>query len=160
MNPDQIAFGRDLFGARLRLGNRFAVKHHGGAAGFGRLDLHERRRHRHDDSRRYAEAAGVISHGLGVIAGRHGDHAAAALGGRKRRELDVGATFLERIGDLQILVFYENLGAGERRERRRRKERCAQHLALDDTAGGFDIGKRHHAGLFPHFRQRYNVRIV
>ncbi len=84
----------------------------------------------------------MIGHRLGVIAGRHGDHAAAALVGVERSELHAGAAFLERIGDLQILVFHEDLGAGERRQRRRRQQRRAQHMAGHGAPGRLDIGKR------------------
>ena len=55
-------------------------------------------------------------------------------------ELDQRAAVLERIGDLQILVFDEDLGAGERRQLRRRQHRRAQHRAGDDAAGGLDVG--------------------
>ena len=57
----------------------------------------------------------MIGDRLGVIAGRHRDDAAAALLGAQRCKLDAGAALLERVGDLQILVLDENLGAGERR---------------------------------------------
>ena len=94
----------------------------------------------------------MIGHRLGVIAGRHGDHAAAALVGGECGELHAGAAFLERVGDLQILVFHEHVGAGQRRQRRRRQYRRAQHMARDRAPGSLDIGKRHHArpfSLFP-----------
>ena len=63
----------------------------------------------------------MIGHRLRVIAGRHGDDAAAAFVCGERGKLDAGAALLERVGDLQILVFDEYLGAGERRQRRRRQ---------------------------------------
>ena len=71
----------------------------------------------------------VIGDRLGVVAGRHRDHAARALGGAQRRELGERAALLERVGDLQVLVFDEHLRAGERGEFRRRQHRRAQHLA-------------------------------
>ena len=100
--------------------------------------------YRHDDGRRYGQTAGVIGDRLGVVAGGHRDDAAAALFGAECGELDAGAALLERVGDLQVLVFDENLGAGERRQRRRRQQRRAQHMAGDGAPGGFDIGKRYH----------------
>jgi len=69
VDPDQIALGRDRLGAHLRFGDGLAVEDDGGAERFGRLDLHERGRHRHDDGRRNAEAAGMIGDRLRVIAG-------------------------------------------------------------------------------------------
>jgi len=81
---------------------------------------------------------------------------APALVGRKRRQLDARAALLERVGDLKILVFDGDFGTGQRRERRRRQKRRAQHVSGDGAAGGLDVGKCHHGGLFPHFRRRYN----
>ena len=138
---------RDRLGARLRFRHRLAVENDGGAERLGRLDFHERRRHRHDDGRRDGETAGVIGDRLGVIAGRHRDDAAAALVGGERGKLDAGAALLERVRDLQILVFDEDLGAGQRRQRRRRQQRRAQHVAADRAAGRLDIGERHHRRL-------------
>ena len=176
VDPDQVALHRNHLGARLRFGESFALKDDVAASRLGRLDLHERCRHRHDDGCRDAEPPRVISHRLGVIAGRHRDHAAAALVGVERAKLDAGAALLERIGDLQILVFDVDLGAGQRRKRRRRQDRRPQHVAGDRAAGGFDGGQRHHdcflsrttasraapwpQGLFPYFWRRYNVRVV
>ena len=93
------------FAALLGLRHRLAVEHHLGAMRARRRHLHERRRHRHDDGGRNAEPGGMIGHRLGMVAGRHGDDAAFALGLAERRELDERAALLERIGDLQVLVF-------------------------------------------------------
>jgi hypothetical protein len=95
MHPNKILGGRDRFGARLRLGKRFTVQHHLRAVRFGRLDLHERRRHRHHDGSRNAQPPRMIGDRLGVIAGRHGDDAATALGRGERRQLHAGAALLE-----------------------------------------------------------------
>ena len=81
----------------------------------GRRHLHERRRHRHHDGRRNAKAGRVIGDRLGMVAGRHGDDAARPFGCRQRGQLGARAALLERVGDLEILVFDEDLGAGERR---------------------------------------------
>jgi len=142
MHPDEVLLLGDCLGAHLRLRHRLAVQHDGRAMRFGRLHLHERRRDRHDDGGGNTQAPGVIGHRLGVIAGRHGDHAAAALGRGERRKFYAGTPFLERIGHLQILVFDVNARSGERRELRRRQKRRAQHLAGHDAPGGLDIGKR------------------
>ena len=63
----------------------------------------------------------VIGHRLGVVAGRHGDDAAVALGLAERGQLVQRAAVLERIGDLQVLVFDVDLGAGQRRQPGRRQ---------------------------------------
>ena len=139
MHQRESAFGQDLLAARLRFRHAFAVEHHLGAVRLGRRHLHERRRHRHDDGRRNLEPRGVIGHRLGVIAGRHGDDAALALGLAERGELHQRAAVLERIGDLQIFVFDVDVGAGERRQPRRRQHGRAQHGALDHATGCFDI---------------------
>ena len=49
----------------------------------------------------------------------------------ERGKLHAGAALLERVGDLQILVFDVDLGAGQRRQRRRRQYRRPQHMARD-----------------------------
>ena len=84
----------------------------------------------------------MIGDRLRMVAGRHGDHAALPLVGRKRGELDARAALLERVGDLQILVFDENLRAGERGQLRRRQHRRGQHVAGDDPPRRLDVGKR------------------
>ncbi len=90
---------------------------------------------------RIASRRGMIGDRLRVVAGRHRDDAAAALVVAKRRELDAGAALLERIGDLQILVFDIDVGARERGQRRRRQQRRAQHVTGDGAPGGLDIGE-------------------
>ena len=118
----------DLLGAHLRVRHGLAVQHHGGAVRFGRGDLHERRRHRHHDGRRNVQPPGVIGDRLRVIAGRHRDDAARAFGFAQRGELHERAALLERVGDLQVLVFDPHLRAGELRQLRRGQHRRAQHL--------------------------------
>ena len=102
----------------------------------------ERRGHRHHDGRGDAEPRRVVGDGLRVIAGRHRDHAARAIVAVERGELVERAALLERIGDLQILVFDEHLGAGQLREPRRRQHRRAQNAAVDDRLGVLDVGQR------------------
>ena len=142
MHPGQIALVRHGFGARLRLRDAFTVQHDLGAVGLGRRHLHERRRHRHHHARRNPQARSVIRHRLGMIAGRHGDHAALAFGFVQRRKLAARAALLERVGDLEILVFDVDLGAGQRRQFRRRQHRRGQHVSGDDAASRFDVGQR------------------
>ena len=121
----------------------------------------------------------MIGHCLGVVAGGHGDHAAAAFAVAERGKLHTRAALLEGVGDLEILVFDENLGAGQGGERRRRECGRAQHMPGDHAPRRLDIGERHdrrasrfiaHShlpapgaaddntseGLFPDFRRRYN----
>ena len=52
--PGEAALAREVLSAHLSLGNRLAVEHHLGMVGLGRLDLHKRRRHRHDNGSRNA----------------------------------------------------------------------------------------------------------
>ena len=95
MDQREPALGLHAFAARLRLGHALAVEHHLGAMRAGRRHLHQRRRHRHHDGRRNLEPRRVIGHRLRVIAGRHGDDAAAALGVAERGELVERAAVLE-----------------------------------------------------------------
>ena len=150
MNPNELALIRQRFGPCLRLEQRFAGEHHFGAKHLSCLDLHERRRHRHHDGGRYAKAARMIGDRLGVIARGHRDHAAAALVRVEGGKLDAGAALLERISDLQILVFDVNLRAGECRKRRRRQHWRAQHVAADGRTCGLDVGQGDLASLFAH----------
>ena len=143
VNPGETALTCDRLGADLRVGDALAVEHDFGAMRLRRLDLHEWRRHRHHDGGRNPQARGMIGNGLGVVAGRHGDHAAGALDVPERGELVERAALLERVGDLKVLVFDEHLGAGQRGELRRRQHRRAQHLAGDGAARGLDVGDRH-----------------
>jgi hypothetical protein len=80
MYPDQAPLPRFGRGTGLRLADALAFEHDAGTVRPGRCDLHERRLLRHDDGRRYPEQRRVIGHRLGMIAGRHSDHAMLALG--------------------------------------------------------------------------------
>ena len=142
MHEGEAALLRDRLGAHLRLRNRLAFEHDFGAVGLRRLDLHERRRHRHDDGGGNFQAPGVVGHRLRMVAGRHRDHATRAFGRTQRGELVERATLLERVGDLEVFVFDEHLRAGQRRELGRRQHRRAQYVARDDAARRLDIGDR------------------
>ncbi len=146
VDPGQVALLRERGGARLRLGNALALEHDLRAIGPGRRHLHVGRRLGHHDGGRNAEARRVVGDRLSVVAGRHGDHAARALRGIERGELGHRAALLERVRYLQVLVFDEHLGAGQRGELGRRQHGRAQDLAGNDPARGFDIGERDHVG--------------
>ncbi len=118
----------DLLRPRLRLAQGLAGQHHLGAERLGVGDLEEGGVLGHDDSGGNAEPRRVIGDGLGVIAGRHGDHAAARLLGAERGELHQRAAVLERVGELQILELEIDLGPGQRRELRRGNRRGADHM--------------------------------
>ncbi len=90
---------------------RFPVQDHLGAMLARVLRFHLRRAFRHDDGGRDAEAAGVVGDALGVIAGRHGDDAAAALLGRENRQAIEGAALLVGRGELQVLELEPDLAA-------------------------------------------------
>ena len=143
VDEGQAALARDGLRAHLRLRHAFAVEHDLGAVGLRGLDLHERRRHRHDDGGRDRQARGVVGDRLRVVARRHGDDAAFARRRIERGELVERAAVLERVGDLQVLVFDEDLGAGQRREFRRRQHRRAQHVPGDGAARRYDVGNGH-----------------
>ena len=97
----------------LGLGDGLAGEHDMGAEGARRRHLHVGRRLGHDDGRGDAEPGRMVGDRLGVVAGRHGDDAGGALLGRQRQELGQRAAFLEGVGDLQVLVFDPDLGAGQ-----------------------------------------------
>ena len=80
MDPGEAALARQRL-ARCACASamRLAFEHDLGAVRLRRLDLHERRRHRHDDGGGDAEPRRVVGDRLGVVAGRHGDDAARAL---------------------------------------------------------------------------------
>ena len=61
--------------------------------------------------------AGVIGDALGVVAGRHGDHAALALVGRELQQRVERAALLERGGELQVLELDPDVGLGDARQR-------------------------------------------
>ncbi len=90
MNEGEALVVRQLVRGLGRLGQARALKHDMGAEALGLLHLHERRRFRHHDRRRDAEALRVIGDALRMIARRHRDDAARALRRREARELGQG----------------------------------------------------------------------
>ena len=139
MDEGEAALGGERLRAHLRLRHALALEHDLGAVRPRRLDLHERRGHRHHDGGRDAQPRGVVGDRLGVVAGGHGDHAPRPRGGVERGELVERAAVLERVGDLEILVFHMDVGAGQRRELGGRQHRRAQHLARDRAARRLDV---------------------
>ena len=154
MNPGEAALVRQRLGFRLRLDQRLAFEHDRGPVLLRRFDLHGRRGHRHDDGGGNVEPRRVVGDRLGVVAGGHGDDAGASFLGRERGQLVERAALLERVGDLEILVFDVDVGPGERRKPRRRQHRRAQDLAGNGAAGGFDVGGGDGHGLILVAEQR------
>ena len=79
---------------------------------FGALHLHNRRAVRHTDNALDAHAGGGQRHALRVVARRAGNHALGTLLGRELADFIVGTAHLEAAGDLQILGFQVEVGAG------------------------------------------------
>ena len=117
-----------------------AAQHHLGAEVARVLDLHRRGEARHDDRRRDAHPLGVIGHGLGVVAGRDGEHAAGALGGGELGHLVERAPLLERGGELQVLELQEHLAAADRRQGARFEAGGLADLAAQPRSGAVDVG--------------------
>ena len=139
VDEGEAALGGKRLRAHLRLRHALALEHDLGAVRLRRLDLHERRGHRHHDGGRDPQPRGVVGDRLGVVAGGHGDHAPRPRGRVERGELVERAAILERVGDLEILVFHMDVGAGQRRELGGRQHRRAQHLARDRAARRLDV---------------------
>ena len=79
MDEDQRLRRGQFVRVRRGLGQGFADQHDIGAPGRGAGHLGCRGEFRHHDGGGDAEQAGVAGDRLGVVAGRHGDHAAGAL---------------------------------------------------------------------------------
>ena len=114
--------GEALLAAVLRgegggLLDRLALQDHLGAVPAGVDDLHRRRVDRHDDGGRDAEPVGVVGDALGVVAGRHGDHAVLALRRGQRGQAIERAALLERGRELQVLELEPDLAAEDVRQR-------------------------------------------
>src|SRR5579871_3811341 len=103
VHQDEAMLGDDRGHPILAFAQGLADKHHPGAVGFRRLHLYEGGRDRHDDRGWHIEALRLTGDRLGVIAGRHADHAAPALLVGEGGKLDDGTAILERVGDLQVL---------------------------------------------------------
>jgi hypothetical protein len=144
VNESQIALGRDLVREHGSILDRIALEHDLGAKLGGLLDLHERSQARHHDGRRDSQPRGVAGHALGVIAGRHGDHAAAPLVLAEARELDASAALLERRATLKRLELQRDVAAQEPGQVLRRQARREHHLTLELAGGGLHVGEAYH----------------
>ena len=80
VNQYEVVLCLNILAARLRLAHRFPMQHDLGAMRACRGHFHERRGFRHDNRRRNAKPGCVVGYGLGMVAGRHGDDTALALG--------------------------------------------------------------------------------
>ena len=131
MDEGEVIGLGQFVGMRGRFGQTGAVQDHPGAEVPGVGDLHERRCLRHDDGGRDAETLGVVGDAEGMVAGRHGDHAAAALVGRERQQLDQRAAFLEGSGVLKVLHLQEQLRVAAQLG----EQPAVGHRRADDRAG-------------------------
>ena len=147
VDDDEPALLGDFHGAGLRLVQTSTRQDDFGAEGLGIGDFHEGRVLWHHDGGGDAQAACVIGDGLGVVAGRHGDHAPARLAVAERGELHERTTILEGIGELEALAFDVDLGAGQLRQLRGRDGRRADDLALEHLSRRLDLLKADMASL-------------
>ena len=136
----RVALALDhLFGDSAAIVERLTCQLDIGAIALGLFHLGEGRRLRHHDGCRDLKALGVICGRLGMVAGRHGDHADALLLIVKAAQFDEGAPVLERVCDLEVLVFDIDFRPGKLRELWRGQSGCLDHLAVERFGGTFDI---------------------
>ena len=122
-----------------------APDHHVGAQQFRVADLHHGRRGRHHDGRRNAEPGRVIGDTLGVVARRHGDHAAPLFLVRQGEQADQGAALLEGARILQVLELQPDFGAADLGQRARADARAVDEMTGQRGGCRFDVreGYRH-----------------
>ncbi|CFO07951.1 Uncharacterised protein [Bordetella pertussis] len=146
MDHDQAALARQFVAARLGVVEGVAGQDDFGAEAprVGHLDRGSEARH--DDHRRHAHALRVVRHALGMVAGRHGDHAGGALGLGQVEHPVEGAALLERGGELQVLELQPDFGAEDIGQRAGMRERRIEDLSPQDVPGGLDGGKIDHDG--------------
>ena len=99
------------------IGERVALDHHLRAMHLRALDLAVGRAARHHDHRAQAETRRVVGHALRMVARAHRDDAAPARRFIQRQQPVERAALLERGGELQVLEFQPDFGAGELRQR-------------------------------------------
>ncbi len=116
MDEHPALVGDDALGLSGGAGEIVARQHDVGAQRPGSLDLHEGAVGRHHDDRIDAYARRVAGDRLGVVAGRHGHHAAGALVCVERQQLVERATLLEGGGELQVLELDDDVGAEDLRQ--------------------------------------------
>jgi len=122
-------------------GPQTTVQDHPGTVLARALDLGQRREAWHDDRGRNAQALSVVGDTLGVVAGRHGDHAAGTLLRREAGQLHQCAAGLERSGVLEVLQLEPDPGPGQARQGRRGDARGHGDRAGDAAAGLLDGGE-------------------
>jgi hypothetical protein len=95
----------------------------------GLVYFHHRRAFWHDDGRCYAHRCRMARNALGVVAGRCGHHALAALRLAQGGKAGIGAAFLEGSGRLEVFKLHDDITAQRLGERRRRQAGRAQDAA-------------------------------
>ena len=94
-----------------------AVQDHFGSESTRGGDLHQGRHQGHDNARQNPALGGVIGHGLGMISGAGGDHAAALLIVTQQQNAVERTAFFEGSGPLQIIQLEVDLLTGNLGER-------------------------------------------
>ena len=125
----------------LAVFGKAVVEHDLGAERARVLELHGGRVRRHHDGRRDAEHPGRRGDALGVVAGREGDDAGAALRCVELHEAVVGSAELEGAGALQRLHLEQDPAAQRLVERRRREQGRAPRDAGEPSGGRLHVGK-------------------
>ena len=130
MDKHQRLRRRQFMGVRRRLRQGFADQNDIRAPRRGAGDLRRRRELRHHDRGGYTQQTGVTRDRLGMIARRHGDHAARSLVPGQHRQAIGRATLLEGAGDLQVVQLQQHVRAGNAGYRL-----AGQHRGAQDAPG-------------------------
>ena len=141
-------------------GKRRAVQHNPRPPGFRAGYLGGRREFRHDDGGGDAGKGSVPRHGLGVIAGGHGDDPGGPFAGGEQRQPIGRAPFLEGPGGLQVIEFQEDPGPGRARNRLAFECWGAQHGARNAPRGGPDIGQGNGAAFGQRRAHRHGTGLI
>jgi len=130
--------------ARLGVGvvEHRAEEHDLRAMALGLGDFDGRGRLGHDDDRRNAEPPGVISDGLGMIAGGRSDDSARTLFVRQLKQLVERAALFVGGGELQVLELQPDLRADDFGQGLADQHRSADDGALDARGGSADVVDR------------------
>ena len=135
----RAALRDELARDRLAVPGETVVEHDFRAERARVLQLHGGRVLRHHDGRRNAEHPGRGGDTLGVVAGREGDDAGAALPGVELHQAVVGPAELEGTGALQRLHLEQDPAAQRLVERRRRQQRRAPRDAGEPSGRGLHV---------------------
>ncbi|CAE6808102.1 hypothetical protein R69927_06032 [Paraburkholderia domus] len=156
VNKRQAAFFLQLHRVPVCIAIRLAELHHldrCSAMRAHRIDLHLRRRHRHDDDRLHTHPGRRQRHALRMIARRRGNHPAFQRLRRNVRHLVVRAAHLEREHRLVVLALQINrIGKACRQIRRAFEFGLAGHV-VDARGQGFlqvVVAQRHAVSGFGH----------